>query len=690
MRSIKLHLGLVLPVVVLAAFLRADEGMWTFNNFPSDVVAQRYGFRPDTKWLDHVRLSTARIAGGCSSGFVSANGLVMTNHHCAVGCVQDLSTPQNDMVTKGFYAKSQAQELKCPNTELNRLIGISDVTARVNDGTRGRTDQEFTDALNAEKAKITRECTTGDDVLCEVVSLYGGGRYDLYKYRRYQDVRLVFAPEKAIAFFGGDPDNFMFPRYDLDVSFLRAWENGRPAKTEHYFRWSREGAKDGMLTFVVGNPGTTEREHTVAELEFLRDRKLPDYLLYLSELRGILTQFQTKGAEQARISSTMLFSVENSIKAYRGEHAALTDNAAFGRRAEREREFRRKIKNNPRWTSEYAGAWDALAEAVRRERSLATPYLMIEKNRGFRSRLYTLAKNLVRAAEELPKPNEKRLPEFTDAKLPELREDLFSPAPIYNELQIETLTFSLTRLREELGPDDAFVRELLGRRSPREVAAELVNRTQLKDVAFRRKLFEGGKAAITASGDPMIRFAQQVDIHARAIRTRYEREVEGVLKKNHELLGRARFAVYGTSLYPDATFTPRVSWGAVRGWEENGRRINPFTIVGGVYERHTGRDPFALPDSWLQAKGRLDQTTPFNFVTTNDIIGGNSGSPMINQNAEIVGLIFDGNIHSLGGAFWFDETVNRAVAVHSQIILDSLDKVYGAQRVLDEIRPPAK
>jgi hypothetical protein len=684
----KLRVSLFLvTVLAAAAFLHADEGMWTFNNFPSEAVAQKYGFRPDAKWLEHVRLASARIAGGCSASFVSPKGLVMTNNHCALGCVQDLSTPQNDMATNGFSAKAESQELKCPNTELDQLVEISDVTARVNAATRGKNNQEFTDALNAEKAKITRECTTGDDVLCEVVSLYSGGRYDLYKYRRYQDVRLVFAPEKAIAFFGGDPDNFMFPRYDLDMSFIRAYENGRPAKTDHHFKWSRTGAKDGMLTFVTGNPGTTKRELTIAELEHVRDHERPDYLLYLSELRGMLTQFQTRGAEQARISDAMLMGVENTIKAYRGEYEALIDKAAFGKRAERELSFRQKIDSNPAWKQEYGGAWDALAKAVKTDQALGGPYLFIEKYRGFRSRLYVIARNLVRAAEELPKANEKRFPEFSDAELPELRQYLFSSAPIYNELEMETLTFSLRKLREELGPDDKFLRELLGKRSPREVATDLLNGTKLKDVAFRKQLFDGGKAAVAASTDPMIVFARQVDEQARQIRARYEHEVEGVVKKNHELLGRARFAVYGTSIYPDATFTPRVSFGSVRGWEQNGRKINPFTIIGGVYERNTGRDPFALPESWLKAKDKLNQTTPFNFVTTNDIIGGNSGSPMIDQNAEIVGLVFDGNLPSLGGAFWFDETMNRAVAVHSQVILESLDKVYGAARVLEEIRP---
>lgn len=676
-----------LLILLQSSFLSADEGMWTFNNFPSDGVAKKYGFKPDSRWLEHVRLSSARIAGGCSSSFVSPNGLVMTNHHCAASCIQDISTSQHNYTAQGFYAKSGAEEVKCPNMELNQLLQISDVTQRVNGATRGLSGQQFNDALNKEKASITKACATSDDYLCEVVTLYSGSRYDLYKYRRFPDVRIVFAPEKDIAFFGGDPDNFNFPRYDLDVTFLRAYDDGHPAKTENYFKWSREGAKDNMLTFVIGNPGTTDRERTISELEYMRDYELPDYLIQMSEYRGLLTQFQTRGKEQARISNSLLFGVENSIKARRGEYEALVDKVAFSRHTQSELEFRKKVESTPELKNQFGGAWDAIARATARERIVAPRYTDIERGRAFRSRFYGLARQLVRGTEEIPKPNEVRLPEYADAKLPQFRAALFTTAPIYPELEIETLTFSLTKMREDLGPDDPLVHDLLGKRSPREVATDLITNTKLSDVAFRKQLLDGGKSAVETVSDPMIQFACKVDKHARQIRAEYERDVEGVQKKNHELLGRARFAVYGNSIYPDATFTPRVSYGSVRGWVENGKQINPITIIGGVYERNTGSDPFALPQSWLRAKDKLDLTTPFNFVTTNDIIGGNSGSPMINQNAEIIGLIFDGNIWSLGGEFWFDESVNRSVAVHSRVVTEALDKVYGARRVLEEIKP---
>jgi V8-like Glu-specific endopeptidase len=681
MRRLALFSGVLLG---LAGPVSGDEGMWTFDEFPADQVAAKQGVRPDPKWLDHVRLSSLRYGSGCSASFVSPQSLVMTNHHCAVSCIQDLSTKENDLVATGFYAKSRADERQCPGLEVNQLLEIRDVTARVNEATQGRSDEQFTEALNAVKARITKECT-GEGIRCEVVTLYSGGQYDLYKYRRYDDVRLVFAPEEASAFFGGDPDNFQFPRYNLDVSFLRVYDRGAPLASKHYFKWSKRGAEDGMPTFVTGNPGSTERELTVAQLEPLRDEDLPEYLMYLSELRGMLAQFQTKGAEQARISQTQLQQVENTLKALRGEREALADSRAFGEKIAAERAFRRQVETDPKLKAAYGGAWDAIAAAVEKERSISTPYTYIEDGRGFRSRLYTLAKTLVRAAEELPKPNEQRLPEFADAKLPALQANLFSAAPIYDELQIETLTFSLTKLREALGPDHPIVRQVLGPRSPREVAEEAVKGTKLEEVAVRKALYEGGKAAVEASDDAMIRLAKLVEPHARELRSRYEREVEGVIRRNREMLGRARFEVHGTSIYPDATFTPRISYGSVRGWVEDGRGIGPMTTLAGAFERHTGREPFALPRSWLEAKEKLNLATPFNFVTTNDVIGGNSGSPVIDADAEIVGLVFDGNIHSLGGAYWFDEDLNRTVAVHSEAIVEALDEVYGANRLLKEL-----
>ena len=680
---------LILFAAALAGLssLHADEGMWTYNNFPTDKVKAGYGFAPDQAWLDHVRLSSARFGQGCSASFVSPNGLIMTNHHCARSCVQNLSSAENNYIEKGFYARTAEEEKQCPALEINQLTEITDVTGKVGEATKGLSGGAFTDALDGAKARIEKECATSDKVHCEVVTLYNGGRYDLYKYRRYDDVRLVFAPEERIAFFGGDPDNFNFPRYDFDISFVRIYENGAPVHTDNYFRWSPNGSSAGDLTFVSGHPGRTEREKTIAQLEYERDRYLPQMTAWLAEYRGLLTEFQTRGAEQARTSNSTLFTVENSLKVYKGRQEALVDKQAFAAKAAEERSLQQKVDKNRKWNAEYGRAWDNIAKAVVRERELDTPYLYIERGRGFQSKLYTQAKTLVRAAAELPKSNEKRLPEYVDSKLPTLRQGVASKAPIYGELEIETLTFSLTKLREVLGPDDPFVRKMFGPHSPREIATELVQGSRLNDPAVRQQLLDGGEAAIDASGDPMIVFAKQVDGYAREIRKKYEDEVDSIVKENGELLGKARFAAYGTSIYPDATFTLRLSYGSVKGWAEKGTEVKPYTELSGAYERATGRDPFRLPESWLEARSKLNLSTPMNLVTTNDIIGGNSGSPMINRRAEIIGLVFDGNIHSLGGDYWFDEKMNRTVAVDSRIILEGLDNIYGAKRLVSELKP---
>ncbi len=679
-------LRFLICILSIAGYTAAEEGMWTFNNFPRQAVERKYGFSPSPQWLDRVRLSSVRLAQGCSASFVSPNGLIMTNHHCAASCIQALSTREQDYLSAGFQAKGREQEIRCPNLEANQLSEITDVTSRIAASVKGLTDQAANDARKAEIARIEKACTSGDDVRCEVVTLYSGGEYNLYKYRRYQDVRLVFAPEMGIAFFGGDPDNFMFPRYNLDMTFLRAYASGKPAPTDHYFTWSRAGAKEGELTFVTGHPGSTDRQHTVAMLEFERDVILPDMLLYLAEYRGYLTQFQTRGTEQKRISQDELLSVENSLKAFRGQHGALLSTAFFNQKRLAESEFQRKIMADAKLKSEYGSLWSDIEKVTGKQRQHRTPYIHIERQRGLRSRLYSQALRLVRMAEEAGKPNEKRLEEYAEARIPELRQAVLSPAPVYKEFDIEMFTFALTRLREALGPDDAAVKQILGKRSPREIATELIGETKLADPAVRKALFEGGKRAVDASTDSMILFAKKVDPIARQIRKRYEDEFESPDKRLGEKLGQAVFAALGKSVYPDATFTLRLSFGTVKGWEESGRRISPFTIFGGLYERHTGSDPFALPKSWLDARDKVDLQTPMNFVTTNDIIGGNSGSPMIDREARIVGLIFDGNIHSLGGNYGFDETVNRAVAVHSSAILEALEKVYRAADLLGELR----
>jgi hypothetical protein len=682
-------------LVIIASLLGAapalaDEGMWTYNNFPAAKVKEKYGFEPSAKWLEKVRLSSARFGGGCSSSFVSPDGLVMTNHHCARGCIQQLSTAEKDFLANGFYARTQAEELQCPALEMNQLLEITDVTDQLNTATQGLSGEQYSQTLKAEMSKLEKACATSEDLRCDVVTLYQGGKYNLYKYRRFQDVRLVFAPEHAIAFFGGDPDNFEFPRYDLDVTFLRVYQDKKPAKTDNYFKWSAKGVKEGDLTFVPGHPGRTSRGLTVAQLEYQRDVALPKRLLQLAEMRGMLTEFANRGPEQRRISSNQLFGVENALKALKGRHEALLDKQFFAQKVAAEQELRQKVAADPKLQELYGKAWDEIARAQDAQRNLRKELEYMEEGGSFASQLFGLARTLVRAAEELPKEDAVRLRGFNTANLPALKARLMSPAPIYPEMEIASLTFSLTKLREELGPDHPFVKKVLGKESPQTLATRLVNGTQLRDVAARQQLFEDGKKAIEASADPMIQMARLVDPDGRAIRKRYENEIESVVNKNSELVAKAKFKSYGTNLYPDATGTLRLSFGAVKGYTEEGKQVAPITQMADTFERHTGEDPFALPRTWLEAQKKLKAGTPMNFVSTNDIIGGNSGSPVINKDAEIVGLVFDGNIQSLGGEYGFDESVNRAVSVHSEALIEALKTVYKADRVLEELRPKAQ
>lgn len=678
------HLSAALPGLLPAA-AGAAEGMWTLDNLPRAALRQQYGFEPDARWIEHVMKASVRLAGGCSGSFVSPEGLVLTNAHCAIGCVQELSDARNDYVNQGFVARSREQERRCPAMELNRLEAITDVTATIDQATQGRTGPAYSEAKKAAKARLQSACV-GQDAehrRCDVVELYQGGQYHLYRYHRFQDVRLVFSPEYAVGFFGGDPDNFQFPRYNLDMALLRAYENGEPAAMADYFPVKAQGAQPGELTMVTGHPGSTQRHYTVAQLETLRDVELIGSLLYYAERRGMLAQYARQGSEQARQSQTDLTFTENSYKVYLGRLRALQDPALMALKRKQEEELRASVAADA-WT---AAAWQDIAAANRLYRDIETPYKLIEKDRAFYSKYFTLARQLVRAAEERPRPNEQRLPEFQDAALPALTQQLFSSAPIYPDYERAKLSWSLTKLRELMGPDDGLVKLVLGRDSPEALAARLVGGTLLSDVELRRRLWEGGAEAIMNSEDPFIRLARAVDAPARALRRQYEDEVAAVEEKGAERIARARFARYGTAVYPDATFTLRLSFGEVRGWEEAGRSIAPFTDLAGLFRRHSGADPFALPARWLDRRERLALSTPLNFVTTNDITGGNSGSPLINRDAQIVGLAFDGNIHSLGGAYWFDERVNRCVAVHPAAILEALRGVYDAEGLVRELEP---
>jgi len=678
----------------------ADEGMWTFNDFPAAKVEQAYGFRPDQSWLDHVRMASVRIAGGCSASLVSANGLVMTNHHCARSCIENISgLTHKDYNRDGFLAKTEADEARCPGMEMNQLVEITDVTKRVQDSTLGAAPAAFHDLQKAAIAAIEKACGTADDVRCEVVSLYEGGRYDLYKYRRYQDIRLVFAPEDRIAFFGGDPDNFNFPRYDLDVSMVRIYgSDGHPLKDAEHLTWSDGKLKEGDLTFVSGNPGGTSRDMTMAQFDDERDDRLTRSLATLSELRGMVTQYQDLGAEEKRQSNDLLFGVENSLKVTVGRHESLSDKPFHDQLAANEQAFRDRVMQDPALAKEYGGTWDAIAALVAKDRIYRKEYQALEgRVRG--ATLLVMARNLVRHGDEAGKPNGERLLEFSDSRLPQMKASILAKRPVYDKLEIAALTWWLTHLRADLGPDHPIVKSVFGKRSPAQIATDAVRHTRLKDVAvdatgnatggYRKALYDGGKAAIDASHDPMIELARALDPYARAIRKKVETDVDGPMQHQQELLAKARFAVYGNTRNPDATVTLRLSYGAVKGWTEGDRAIAPFTTLGGAFERATGADPFQLPDSWIKAKAKLDLGTPFNVVTTNDIIGGNSGSPLINQRGEVVGLVFDGNIHSLGGDYGYDAALNRTVAVDSAALLEAMDKVYGAGRLVKELKGSA-
>lgn len=675
--------------LVFAQQTRADEGMWTFDNFPSKTVGAKYGFAPSTAWLDHVRLSSLRIAGGCSASFISPQGLVMTNHHCVVACVEQLSTPQQNLEQDGFSAATPAEEKKCPDFELDQLVEIRDVTRDVLDVLNGKTGDTANKALNAKRAELEQSCGSEASVRCDLVSLYQGGVYCLYRYKRYNDVRLVFAPEFSVAQFGGDPDNFNFPRFDYDIGLVRAYEGDKPVASRDYLHWSANGTKDGELVFVSGNPGGTFRELTVAQLAFERDVLYPVRLPEVAERRGLLEAFIARGPEQAREANDTLFFLENSFKVYYGRQQALLDPQFFATKVQEEKRLRAATAANPKLAA-YASAWDDIAK-IQQVRAHLFVRNALFTGRYFRSGLIGDAVTLVRSAAERAKPNGERLPEFTDKMLVNVRQQLTADVPVYKDLVELDLTFLFTIIRRDLGADDAFVRKMLGKESPEQLAHRLVTGTRLEDPKLREQLYTGGQSAVDASNDPMIRFAALINDDLLAVRKDYEARVDAPTRSAAEKIAKARFAVYGTRVDPDATFTLRLTYGTVKGFEDaEGKFVAPYTNIGGLFDRATGADPYALPESWLKAKGSLNLSTPMNVSTTNDTTGGNSGSPMIDKDANIVGLLFDGNIFSLGGDYGYDPVKNRSIAVDSRALLEGMRKVYHIDRIVDEIEAARK
>jgi hypothetical protein len=670
----------------------ADEGMWLFNAPPLSILKERYGFTPDQKWFDHVRLASVRFNSGGSGSFVSPDGLVMTNHHVAAEDLQKLSTPENNYLRDGFHARTRDQELKCKGLELNVLQSIKVVTDEVQAAVKP--EMKPAEAFQARQAKIAElEKANADEakgIRADVVTLYAGGQYHLYVSKRYTDVRLVFAPEKQIAFFGGDPDNFEFPRYDLDVTFLRVYENDQPLKTEHHLKWSPNGSAEGDLIFVAGHPGRTNRQNTMAELEYLRDTGYPYLLQRLNRLEVLIGAWVERSEANRQKGEDELFGIQNSRKARMGGLAGLLDPSVLGRKVAEEKKLRDFIaRADADWKPEAAKAFDTIAEAEKTRAKLIRDVTLLENGAAFNSALFGVARTLLRAAEEKGKPAGERLREYADARLPEVELHLFAGEPIYDDFEALKLGDSLTMLATHYGADDELVKQVLAGKSPRERAFELVSGTRLKDVDVRKKLYEGGKEAVAAANDPMIALAKLVDPKARALRKEFETKVDEPKRQAYAALAKARYALDGTNTYPDATFTLRLAFGTVKGYAEGGQTVPPFTTFEGLYRRAAeqgNKGPFELPRRWVERKDKLDLSTPLNFVKTADIIGGNSGSPVINKNAEVVGLIFDGNIYSLVLDFTYTQEQARAVSVDSRAIVEALRKVYDAGDLADELQ----
>jgi hypothetical protein len=682
-------LGATLSSAALSSFVSADEGMWLFNNPPRKLLREKYKFEPPADWYEHLQKASVRFNSGGSGSFVSPGGLVMTNHHVGADALAKLSSAEHDYLAEGFHARTHDAEIKCHDLELNVLVSIEDVTARVNAAVApGANPADAQQARRAVMSEIEKESLDKTGLRSDVVTLYQGGLYHLYRFKKYTDVRLVFAPEKAIAFFGGDPDNFEFPRYDLDVCFFRAYENDAPAKPEHYLKWSAAGAKDGELIFVSGHPGRTERQNTVDHLEFLRDRALPSTLNLIRRREVLLATYSDRSRENARQAEDELFGYQNSRKARLGQMAGLQDPALFKSLADRETALRAAVTGNAKLQKEAGSAWGEVAAALAAWSAFYDDYAQLEQGQAFNSELFSIARTLIRLSAETAKPNGERLREFRESNLESLEQQLFSTAPIYPALETAKLADSLGNFIEKFGAKHELVAKVLAGKSPQARAAELIQNSKLADVELRRRLAKEGASAQAATGDPLIELARLVDAPSREVRKRYEDAVEEPLRQAYAKIANARFALYGTETYPDATFTLRLAFGTVSGYEEQGRRVPPWTTMGGAYphaEEHGSVYPFALPPRWLERKGKLDLDTPFNFVSTADIIGGNSGSPVVNRAGEIVGIIFDGNIQSLVLAYAYTDAQARAVSVASPAIVESLKKIYDAKELLTEL-----
>lgn len=664
----------------------ASEGLWLPDQLPVAQLSDQFHFVPTDEWTGKVIRASVKVIPGCSGAFVSDSGLVLTNHHCVRRCIQALSTSKHNFIVSGFLAADRRKELACPSVEIDQLLQMTDVSEIVKAAVSGKSGEQFTEAYNTTTSQLTGDCINSESesyLRCDVVTLFHGGRYFLYKYHRYVDVRLVWAPEFSIAFFGGDPDNFNFPRFNLDAAILRVYENGHAVSGNEYLKIDSNASATDDVMITAGYPGSTQRELTTDQLVTLRDVNLIRQLILGSELRGVLEQYSKSSSENARIVANDLFTTENQLKRAHGRLLALQNKFLFDSKLADEQRLLRFIDQHPAF-SNARKSWDEIKQAQDAHRAISNEYYFLEQEKGFLCTYFNFARILVRKAIEHSKPETQRLSEYTDEAMPALELPLFSDAPIYPELEKVKLAWSLTKMREWLGVDHPVIKRIFGNQGAESLASKWINQTQLGRKELRRAMWKSPDLVLQ-SNDPFILLAMAVEPESRSVRRKYQFEVDSVEQRAGQSIAEARFAMTGTNVYPDATFTLRLSFGGVEGWREGDHEVAPVTTINGAFARHTGSEPFALPPSWLNAKSKLNGDLPFNFATDNDIIGGNSGSPLINRDAELVGLIFDGNIHSLGGSFGFDEHLNRAVAVHPAALLHALKVIYKADVLLKEL-----
>ena len=670
----------------------ANEGFWPFNRLPKAAIKRDLGVDLSDAWITRVQQASVRFPSG-SGSFVSPDGLVLTNHHVSLDLLHKMSTPQRDLASKGFLAADRSQELKAADLELMSLQKIEDVTATVNAAVKpGMSSAESLAARRSAIAQIEKDSQEKTGLEAEVVTLYQGGQYHLYLYKKFTDVRLVFAPEFDAAFYGGDPDNFTFPRYCLDMTIWRVYDNGKPFQSANFLPFSTTGVKEGDAVFTSGHPGATQRLNTVAHLEFLRDAALPLSLDAFTAIRNSLNIYMQQGTEQKRQGNDDFFGIENSLKSWKGQIAGLKDAATMNKKRADETGLRERVNANADLKAKYGDAWDKVAAARRSLPPYNMERVFFESGLGFYTSYFNYARTLVRWADESVKPNGQRLPEYAEARKAAIERQLASEAPVFPGVEQAKLEASLEVMVRMVGADNAIVKQVLAGKTPKARAAELVAGTKMGDPATRKALFAGGKAAVSTSKDPFIEVAHIIDARARELRTKYDNEVLGVERDAYARIAQAVFATQGDAAYPDGTFTLRLSYGQVKGYMDNGKAVSPFTEIRGLYIRgdeHKQQAPYKIVDSWMQARAQVKPTTPFNFVSTNDIVGGNSGSPVIDVKGELVGLIFDGNIQSLPGYFVYDQSVNRAVSVDARGIIEALKTVYKAGWVADELTSSA-